>query len=432
MNQTVLRTLSGEEIQVERVQDGTWTANGVPIVQWDLLAQNGVIHQVQGVLGPKPTPSPTFSPTFSPRSLADVVITDDELSTFKMAVAMSSGVNDTLNDSSQNNLTVLAPASTAFQNLDSGLVKTLFQPEWGAHLSDLLRLHVTDRGVLTSELLDTKGGGNTTMMNGERIFVSIGAAGTIFVSGPDGTAATVTSAPIEATNGVLLKLDTVLLPHFAQLDVIDVLQDVETAQSFSMFISMVRQLNLEGTLRSGVYTLLAPTNDALASLGNERLSYLLNVENQDDLKELVLRHIVPSVLPFTVLRNKTRSFTAENGKVIESVPCSACQGIGHRFNNATVTQADLLARNGLVHVLSGVLDAAYNATHAPTAAPTKASNQPTTTSNATTSPSNASRAPAVTPSESPTAISGMRQKLPRPELERILLFLLLPVLALIS
>jgi uncharacterized surface protein with fasciclin (FAS1) repeats len=288
---------------------------------------------------------------------------------------------------------------------------------------------VTDRGVLTSDVLDVNGGGNITMMNGERVFVSIGAAGAIFVSGPDGATATVTSAMIEATNGVLFKLDTALLPHFVQLDVMDVLQDIGDDLNVSMFVSMVRQLNLEGTLRSGIYTVLAPTNDALANLGPERLAYLLNVENEDDLRELVLYHVVSSVLPFTLLRNKTRSFVANNGKIVESVACSTCEGIGHRFNNVSVAHADLLARNGLAYVLTGVLDVAYNATDAPTAAPTPAPNEPTVPSNATTPPSNSTRAPGVTPNESPTATSGMRPELSRSDTGRILFLLLLPGLA---
>jgi uncharacterized surface protein with fasciclin (FAS1) repeats len=412
-NQTVLRTLSGEEIVVDRMRDGSWEANGVPVVRRDLLAQNGVVHQVQGILGIKPTQPPTAEPTQMPRTVWDEIIEDDDLSTFKTALTLVAGMNATLNDVLQENVTVLAPVRTAFQNLDADLVRTIFQPEWIAHLRELVHLHTTDRGGLTSQLLKEKGGGNMTMLSGDRLSVSIGSQGTIFIAGPDGVAATAVSPATEALNGVLLKTDTVLLPNFLQRTVMDVLENsiFVDIQNVSTFVSMVRQVNFESALRSGVYSVLAPSNEALAGLGTERLSDLLKEENVDELRSLVLYHVIPGVLPFSHLENETLSFTSENGKMIESVSCESCGSVGHRFNNISVSRVDLLARNGLVHILSGVLDVAYNATGAPTVIPTASpSISPSRLSNTTLQPTlsnatNRSPTPAATPNQ-PTVTSG--------------------------
>lgn len=431
-NQTVLRTLSGEEIVVDRMRDGSWTANGVPVVRRDILAQNGVVHQVQGIIGIKKTEPPTAEPTQMPRSVLDEIIADSELSTFKTAITLIPGMNVTLNDASRDNVTVLAPVRTAFQNLDSDLVRTMFQPEWSAHLRSIVRLHVTDRGGLTSQLLKEKGGGNMTMLSGDRLSVSIGSKGTVFVVGPDGVAATTVSPATEAFNGVLLKTDTVLLPNFLQRTVMDVLESSTgtDVQNFTTFVSMVRLVNFESALRSGVYSVLAPSNEALAGLGTERLSNLLKEENVDDLRILVLYHIIPGVLPFSHLENETLSFTSENGEIIESVSCESCGGVGHRFNNISVSRVDLLARNGLIHVLSGVLDVTYNATRAPTKIPTAApSLSPSRLSNATLQPtlskdSNRSPSPAATPNQ-PTVTSRAEARFWTAWPDRLLLSLLL-------
>jgi uncharacterized surface protein with fasciclin (FAS1) repeats len=431
-NQTVLQTLSGEEIVVDRMRDGSWVANGVPVLRRDILAQNGIVHQVQGIIGIKKTQPPTAEPTRMPRTVFDDIVADSELSTFKTAITLIPEMNATLNHASQDNVTVLAPVRTAFQNLDSDLVQTIFLPEWIAHLRGIVRLHVTDRGGLTSQLLKETGGGNMTMLSGDRLSVSIGSEGTVFVVGPDGVAATTVSSATEALNGVLLKTDTVLLPNFLQLTVMDVLESSAGTdiQNFTTFVSMVTQVNFESALRSGVYSVLAPSNQALAGLGADRLSYLLKDENVDELRSLVLYHIIPGVLPFSHLENKTMSFTAENGEIIESVSCELCGGVAHRFNNISVSQVDLLARNGLVHVLSGVLDVTYNATRAPTKIPTAApSVSPSRISNQTLQPtasnnSNRSQAPAPTPNQ-PTATSGAEARFCTSWPDRLLLAVLL-------
>ena len=99
-------------------------------------------------------------------------------------------------------LTVFAPTDEAFAKLPEGTVETLLKPENKDQLAAILLYHVVAGSVMAADVTD---GATPATLQGA----------TIEVSTTDGVAingAKVVQADIEASNGVIHVIDTVLLP----------------------------------------------------------------------------------------------------------------------------------------------------------------------------------------------------------------------------
>lgn len=104
--------------------------------------------------------------------------------------------------------TVFAPTNEAFEKLPEGTLDELLKPASKAKLTKLLAYHVV-KGKLTSDQLQdgqklktVTGGTLTVGKQGDTITVTDGA----------GNTATVNASDVEATNGVVHSIDTVLMP----------------------------------------------------------------------------------------------------------------------------------------------------------------------------------------------------------------------------
>ncbi len=139
----------------------------------------------------------------------DTIITHDIVNTavaagsFKTLVAAvtAAGLVDALKGAGP--FTVFAPIDDAFAKLPAGTVETLVKPENKAKLAAILTLHVLSGKVMASDVSGQNL--NPATVNGETLNVD-GTNG-ITVNG-----ASVTTADIACTNGVLHVIDTVLMP----------------------------------------------------------------------------------------------------------------------------------------------------------------------------------------------------------------------------
>ena len=133
----------------------------------------------------------------------DIVDTAVAAGSFKTLVAAvtAAGLVDTLKGDGP--FTVFAPSDDAFAKLPEGTVADLVKPENKEKLAAILTLHVMSGKVMAADVA-----GKTlepASVNGESLHVD-GTDGVV-VSG-----ATVTSADIECTNGVIHVIDTVIMP----------------------------------------------------------------------------------------------------------------------------------------------------------------------------------------------------------------------------
>lgn len=143
----------------------------------------------------------TTTTAFADGHAKDIVDTAADAGSFTtlLAAAEAAGLVDTLKG--EGPFTVFAPTDDAFAALPEGTVEGLLEDTDA--LTQILLYHVVAGKVMSSDLTD---GLMATTVEGRDIAVSIGD--NVFI-GP----ATVTTADIEATNGVIHVIDTVLIPE---------------------------------------------------------------------------------------------------------------------------------------------------------------------------------------------------------------------------
>lgn len=102
---------------------------------------------------------------------------------------------------------------------------------------------------------------------------------------------------------------------------------------------------------AGPYTIFAPTDSAFGKLDAEFQSYLEKPENADELKALVRAHIVPGRLLASDLEASGGEVRTVDGKRIVLTANGTLKAAG-----AIVIQSDILADNGVIHLVDGIIE----------------------------------------------------------------------------
>jgi uncharacterized surface protein with fasciclin (FAS1) repeats len=135
----------------------------------------------------------------------------------------------------------------------------------------------------------------------------------------------------------------------------NVVQIAEHNPQLSTLVAAIKAAGLVHTLEGdGPFTVFAPTNRAFAALPKGTLKTLLEPANKNELASILTYHVVPGALqasqiqPGSVKTVNGASFTVStaNGKV------AITDGKGR---TAQVIKANVIASNGVIHVINGVL-----------------------------------------------------------------------------
>ncbi|MBV8887763.1 MAG: fasciclin domain-containing protein [Chroococcidiopsidaceae cyanobacterium CP_BM_RX_35] len=120
--------------------------------------------------------------------------------------------------------------------------------------------------------------------------------------------------------------------------------------SFKTLTMALAAAGLDKTLTGkGPFTIFAPTDQAFATLPPATLQQLLRPENKDLLVKILTYHVVPGKITSTQL--KTGEVQTVEGSPLQ---IKASQG-GVMVNNADVTNADIVASNGVIHAINQVM-----------------------------------------------------------------------------
>lgn len=123
-----------------------------------------------------------------------------------------------------------------------------------------------------------------------------------------------------------------------------------TQGSFTILTKAVQAAGLTSNLSAqGPYTVFAPTDEAFKALPAGTVDNLLKPENKTKLVELLSYHVVPGRITSSELKSGNVK-TVAGTNVVVSVSSS-----GVTVNQAKVTQADIPASNGIVHVVDKVI-----------------------------------------------------------------------------
>lgn len=123
----------------------------------------------------------------------------------------------------------------------------------------------------------------------------------------------------------------------------------DSSKSFHVLTGLLRLTNLDEVLKGGSYTVFAPTDTAFASLPPETFRALLKPENRRTLIEILKYHVVAGDMTSSSLKSGAFK-TVEGANVDVSVGST-----GVTVGGATVTQPDIKASNGVIHVIDKVM-----------------------------------------------------------------------------
>jgi uncharacterized surface protein with fasciclin (FAS1) repeats len=131
----------------------------------------------------------------------------------------------------------------------------------------------------------------------------------------------------------------------------DIVDTAVAAGSFKTLVAAVKAADLVGTLKGpGPFTVFAPTDAAFKKLPKGTLASLLKPENKAKLVKILTYHVVPGKVMAADLAGRTTAVATVEGSQVQ---VNGKHGV--RVNNARVAKADIVADNGVIHVVDKVL-----------------------------------------------------------------------------
>ena len=287
-------------------------------------------------------------------NIADTVATIDSLSSLNTALGAADGdLVDLLNGDGR--FTLFAPVNGAFDSLVSSLDLADLDEIVGALgtdvLQELLLAHVVEDS-LPADLIEAQ---EYTTANDSTITITTDADGNVFANG-----AQVIQPNIIAGNGVIHIIDSVINVPIREDDDNEIEGTVsDSIAATDMLSTLTLALEAAGLADDlegeGPFTVFAPNDDAfsdlLAALELNDLDEVVAELGEDGLADLLLAHVVADSLAADMLMaqdyptlnpNQTLTVTMEGDSVF--------------VNGAGVLRADILATNGVIHVIDSVVN----------------------------------------------------------------------------
>jgi transforming growth factor-beta-induced protein len=186
-------TLSGQRVDIRVGKEGDTKGkvfvDRATVVRTDIDCTNGVIHVIDSVLMP------------AQENIVELAAGAGTFQTL-IAAAKAAGLVEAL--TGEGPLTVFAPTDEAFGKLPKGTVESLLLPENKEKLASILKLHVVAGRVYADAVVEAK---SVETLLGQHLPVTVNESGVKV-----GTA-NVVKTDLEATNGVVHVIDSVLLPR---------------------------------------------------------------------------------------------------------------------------------------------------------------------------------------------------------------------------
>jgi len=265
----------------------------------------------------------------APQTIVDIAVADGRFMTLATAL-QAAGLVETLQG--EGPFTVFAPTDEAFAKLPAGTIEALLADI--PSLSEILLYHVVP-GAVKAEQVVTLSSAETAAELPVAIKV---VDGKVFVN-----QAEVIITDIEASNGIIHVIDSVLLPP---ADIVD------TAVADGRFTTLAAALQAAGLVDAlkgeGPFTVFAPTDDAFAKLPEGTVEALL--ADIPALSDILLYHVAEGQLfaadvlaleKIETLQGKSAKISLMDGKAM--------------VDGAEIIITDILTSNGVIHVIDSVI-----------------------------------------------------------------------------
>jgi transforming growth factor-beta-induced protein len=286
---------------------------------------------------PEPTAIPMPEPTEAPKTIVDIAVADGRFTTLVAAV-QAAGLAETL--SGEGPFTVFAPTDDAFAKLPEGTVETLLKDI--PALKDILLYHVVAGKVMAADVVKLTSA-DTALAKPVAIKVDMDK---VYVN-----EAQVIITDIEASNGVIHVIDSVLLPPAPEEAAApkDIVDTAIADGRFTTLVAAVQAAELVDTLKGeGPFTVFAPTDEAFAKLPAGTVDALL--KDIPTLKNILLYHVVSG----KVMAADVVTLTSANTALEKPVTVKVDMGKVY-INESEVIITDIETSNGVIHVIDSVL-----------------------------------------------------------------------------
>ncbi len=285
--------------------------------------------------------NPVNLPT--PDNIVDIAAATPELSTLVQALTIFPDLVTTL--SGPGTFTVFAPDNAAFTAVLNAIGQTSVNDVPEDVLRSILEYHVAATAALMSS--DLSDGQTVATVNGSSVVVSL-TGGNVLIN-----TAQVTSADIEASNGIIHIVNEVLVPPSLLPVLGTIVAPLIFDKDYTTLIAAVSAADEDilavlisnGPSGNGL-TLFAPTNAAFEAAG------ITEVPDDGALLSAILRyHVIDGTVGSADLPTGGAEIQTLNGKFNLS---NVTAGV---FINGTsqVTEVDITADNGVVHVIDRTL-----------------------------------------------------------------------------
>ena len=320
------------------VRDDALYLNESMVIDTDIEASNGVIHVIDMVLVPTMIAEPEGS-------IVDLAVASPDLTTLVTALQAADLVSTLADEDAL--FTVFAPTDDAFAALgDEAIAALLADVE---ALTDVLLYHVVGGAAVDSIDATALYGEMVTMLNEADVAIDIRDR-ELFIN-----ESKVIIKDIPATNGIIHVIDMVLIPESEDAgELAGTIVDIALADpQFSTLVTALEAADLVSTLadETAVFTVFAPTDDAFALLGADTINSLL--ADIPTLTDILTYHVIAdqAVDSATAISLDGSDVEMLNG---DTVSVSVQDGILY-INDSAVIVADVVATNGVIHVIDAVL-----------------------------------------------------------------------------
>jgi uncharacterized surface protein with fasciclin (FAS1) repeats len=131
----------------------------------------------------------------------------------------------------------------------------------------------------------------------------------------------------------------------------DIIDTAASAGNFDTLIAAIEAAEFEDKLKGeGPFTVFAPSDEAFAELPEGTLEEWLEPENKEKLIELLSYHVVPGKVLSTDI-----SADMDAVENLAGSELSVDTGEGITINTASVTEGDVNASNGVIHIIDKVI-----------------------------------------------------------------------------
>jgi len=316
------KTLEGASVTISSTSSGVMV-NNATVQTADVEASNGIVHIIDSVLMP---------PTKGMSNIVELAVGTPDLSTLVTALTAGKLVK-TLEGAGP--FTVFAPTNEAFAKIDQAALQELLANVTA--LDKVLTYHVCAGTLKAADLIKA---GKAKTLEGDDVTVSQTSSGVKVNS------ATVETADVEASNGIVHIIDTVLMPPAQSKNIVEL---AVGTPDLSTLVTALTAGKLVKTLEgAGPFTVFAPTNEAFAKIDQAALEKLL--ADVTALDKVLTYHVCAGTLKAADLIKAGKAETLEGDEVTVSHSSS-----GVKVNDAKVETADVEASNGVVHIIDTVL-----------------------------------------------------------------------------